>query len=277
MSAHSHRLISAADHKAAEIQALRDSIRGAQHEVRPLQAAVTALSAKAATVAGFLAQAEASLASAADHLETGRQIVNRCRALSQSTGILRTQVALAQHSTDASALQTAQLLSKLIRTLEVIDRLGSLVNKATATGQPTPEALISAVAKAAAGGHVAVDLALRALASSQAAAAAGVAAQHCIATGTADDQARAGRPTGDACLRTSGADGADLAAGAACLLALLRCSHDQQQRGHRQALAARRAVAAQLDDAQSRLDAASTRLNALTAGLAAAQAAAAAT
>jgi hypothetical protein len=270
MSTHSHRLFSVADHKAAEIQALRDGISGAQYEIRQLQAAVTALSARAATVAGFLAQAEADLASAAEHIETGRQVLDRCRALSQSKAILVTQAALAQESTDASALQTAQLISKLIRTLEVIDRLGSLVSKGTAKGQPIPEALISSIAKAAEGGHVAIDLALKSLASSQAAAAAGVAAQHCIAAGSAGDLARAGRPTGDA-------DGADLAAGAARLLAQLRCNHDQQQRGHRQALAAHRAIAAQLDAAQSRLDGATNRLTSLKAGLAAAQAAAAAT
>jgi hypothetical protein len=277
MSAHSHRLLSVADHKAAEIQALRDGISGAQHEIRQLQAAVTALSAKAATVASFLAQAEANLASAAEHIETGRQVADRCRALIQSTAIMRSQAALAQHSADASALKTAQLISKLIRTLEVTDRLGSFVSKAAATGHPIPEALISSVAKAAAGGHVAVDLALKSLASSQAAAAAGVAAQHCIATGSANDRAGTGRQTGDASRGTGDVDGADLAAGAAFLLALLGCSHDQEQRGHRQALAARRAVTAQLDDAQSRLDAATARLNALKAGLAAAQAAAAAT
>jgi hypothetical protein len=158
-----------ADLKQADIQHLTKQVELAQNRVTQGQAIVDALQAKSNQFAGFLGQATDNKASAQANYKLARDMADSLDSLSANFARTEKKTEVACKDAEDVAKNIAQLISKLIFSVEVIGKVGQLINKQKAINPQLPDTLIGFMARAATNANSAVALTLTALQSCYAA------------------------------------------------------------------------------------------------------------
>ena len=158
-----------ADLKQADIQQLTKQVELAQNRVTQGQAIVDALQAKSNQFAGFLGQATDNKASAEANYKLARDMADSLDSLSANFARTGKKTEVASKDAEDVAKNSARLISKLIFSVEVIGKVGQLINKQKAINPQLPDTLIGFMARAATNANSAVALTLTALQSCYAA------------------------------------------------------------------------------------------------------------
>jgi hypothetical protein len=266
------------DKKNADLFLLNAQVQQAQYLVAQQQAIVTALTAKSAQFAGYLAQADSDQAAVLATLNLAKDAMTSVAALATSFSTAAGQAgSAAQGATDVAA-GMATLIGKLIFSVEIIGKVGQQVNKQKTINPLVPDSLVTYLANAATAANNAIALTLAALQSCYVAEATQLAASGTIALGSKqarDAKKRMGQgwdERSQAPLQTAptislGGDGDGV-------LALLGYAYQAAVKQYSQALWDNNSVTRQLQHAQGKLADATVKLNSSKAGLAAATAAA---
>lgn len=267
-----------ADQKKAELDLLTSQVNQAQYSVAQQQVIVNSLVAKSNQFNAFLTQAGANQATALSNFDLVKDAMSGVKALVAGAK-------LAHHQTDAAtdgackvSVGMADLIGKLVFSVEIIDKLAQLINKQKSINPLVPDSLIAFLAKATTDANNAVALTLTALQSCYAAEATLLESKSAMKLG--DDQAHKLKAkmeqgwnapkestTAVACNFGFGADSDGI-------VSLLYRAYQSASENYQNALQDNNSVTKQLAYAQEQLAAATTMLNSYQAGLAAATAAA---
>jgi hypothetical protein len=267
-----------ADQKKAELDLLTAQVNQAKYEVAQQQVIVNSLVVKSNQFNLFLAQADADQATALSNFNLVKDVMSSVKALVVGAK-------LAHHQTDAAtegickvSAKMAELINKLIFSVEIIDKLVQLINKQKSINPLVPDSLITFLSKATADANNAVALTLTALQSCYAAEATLLESKSAMKLG--DDQANELKDkmeqgwnspkecttaTACNCGFTDSNDG---------IVSLLYRAYQTASTNYKDALQDNNSVTRQLSYAQEQLAAVTTMLNSYQSGLAAATAAA---
>ena len=267
-----------ADQKKAELDLLTAQVNQAQYAVAQQQVIVNSLSAKSNQFNSFLAQAEADQATALSNFNLVKDAMSSVRALEAGAKLAHRQTDAATDGASMVSAKMAELINKLIFSVEIIDKLAQLINKQKSINPLVPDNLITFLAKATTDANNAVALTLTALQSCYAAEATLLESQSAMKLG--DDQTNELKvkmeqgwnspkecttATACSCGFTDSNDG---------IVSLLYRAYQTASANYQSALQDNNSVTKQLTYAQEQLAAATTMLNSYQSGLAAATAAA---
>lgn len=267
-----------ADQKKAELDLLSAQVNQAQYAVAQQQVIVNSLVAKSNQFNAFLTQADADQATALSNFNLVKEVMSSVKALVAGAK-------LAHHQTDAAAegilkvsARMAELINKLIFSVEIIDKLAQLINKQKSINPLVPDSLITFLSKATSDANNAVALTLTALQSCYAAEATLLESKSVMKLGDGQanelkDKMEQGWNSQKECKHvaecncgfTDSSDG---------IVALLSHAYRTASANYQDALQDNNSVTKQLTYAQEQLAAATTMLNSYQSGLAAATAAA---
>lgn len=266
----------------AQLDLLATQLANAQYEVNQQQANVTALTNKSAQFTAFLAQADTNKQTALANLNMAKDIDANINSLSASTQLANSQSNKACAATTLISHEMANLINKLIFSVEIIDKFGQLVNKQKTSNPLIPDSLISLIAKTSTDSNNAIALTLTALQSCYAAQATSLSAQQVVTLQNKqvtelktqfeyppDSAAQAVTQT----MAQAAAQGSTPAFDTG-LFKLSQDAYQTFEHQYQQALLDNSMVSTQLAYAQQMLAIATTSLNSYQAGLAAATAAA---
>lgn len=262
--------------KKADLDALTRQITIATAEVVDRQNIVTALTAKSAQFAGYLAAADANRTVALSNFNLVRDASRSSVQLKQSALLACKQSARAVDKINIVSAQMSDLIYKLIFSGEIIDKLNQLVNKQKSINPTIPDDLIKFLSQATADANVAMSATLTAMTSCYAAEATGMQSKEALVLAVAQIEALylnmmpAENPAG----ASQPSAAATAQAGERDLVALFARCYQQSLTDYQQALSANSAVTQQLAQAQIALASANSILNSVKSGLAAATAAA---
>lgn len=267
-----------ADQKKAELDLLTSQVNQAQYAVAQQQVIVNSLVAKSNQFNAFLTQAGANQATALSNFNLVKDAMSGVKALVAGAK-------LAHHQTDAAtdgackvSVGMADLIGKLIFSVEIIDKLAQLINKQKSINPLVPDSLIAFLSKATTDANNAVALTLTALQSCYAAEATLLESKNAMKLG--DDQAhelKAKMEQGwNAPKESTTAVSCNFGFGddSDGIVSLLHRAYKMASENYHDALQDNNSVTKQLTYAQEQLAAATTMLNSYQAGLAAATAAA---
>jgi hypothetical protein len=274
--------LSVADKKNSEIQSLTGSVTQAQYDVAEQQAIVNSLQAKSAQFNQYLTQADADQETSLANLNLGKDAFSSATSLAASMTTASNKADRASTGASDVSAQMAELVNKLILSIEYINRAAQLVNKQKANNPLVPDKLIDSMAKAATNANNAIALTLTALQSCYVAEATLLESNNVLALG-AQQSATLRDRMGElwngqsgkvlavaASTSTSSPSNVDLPG----IVALLQQAYDNAKANYDEALVNNNIVTKQLSHAQSQLADAQVSLNSYQSGLAAATAAA---
>ncbi len=267
-----------ADQKKAEIDLLGELVNRAQYQVNQQQTIVNSLKAKADQFNGFLNQANQNKNTALANLDQVTDAFNQVGNLHQATIKAQAQTDKATTAVCVGSKGVAELINKLIFSVEIINKVAQLITRQKAINPLIPTELISFMTKAGTDANNAIALTLTALQSAYAAEASLLGAQGLneLAFGQVRDLSERMTKGWDVHCNTlisptpilgraSNSDG---------IVALLNRAYQIAVDTYNQALWNSNSVNKQLSFAEAQLARASTRLNSYQSGLAAATAAA---
>jgi chromosome segregation ATPase len=267
-----------ADRKNSEIQSLTGQVTQAQYDVAEKQAIVNSLQAKSQQFSQYLAQADDDQDTTLSNLNTGKDVLSSANALAGSMLAANNKVSQASSGSSDVAAQMAELVNKLILSIEYINRASQLVNKQKANNPLVPDKLIDSMSKAATSANNAIALTLTALQSCYVAEATLLESNNVLALGY-EKSAELFKQMGYLWNSQSGvvlmaatapSSGTNLPG----ILAMLQQAYDNAKANYNEALTSNNIVTKQLAHAQEELADAQVRLNSYQSGLAAATAAA---
>lgn len=269
--------LSVADKKNSEIQSLTGSVTQAQYDVAEQQAIVSSLQAKSQQFNLYLTQADDDQESALANLNLGKDALSSASSLVASMTTATSKVNEASSGASDVAAQMAELVNKLILSIEYINKTAQLVNKQKANNPLVPDKLIDNMSKAAANANNAIALSLAALQSCYVAEATLLESSEVLALGSQQSTQLRDRmsflwdsQSGKVLMAADAAPGVN----GPGIVALLQQAYDDAKVNYNQALTSNNIVTGQLSHAQAELADAQVRLNSYQAGLAAATAAA---
>lgn len=270
--------LSVADKKNSEIQSLTGSVTQAQYDVAEQQAIVSSLQAKSQQFNLYLTQADDDQESALANLNLGKDALSSASSLAGSMTAATSKVNEASSGASDVAAQMAELVNKLILSVEYINKTAQLVNKQKANNPLVPDKLIDNMSKAAANANNAIALSLAALQSCYVAEATLLESSEVLALGAQ----QSGQLRDRMAFLWDSQSGKVLAAATPApsgvatpgIVAMLQQAYDDAKGNYNQALSNNNIVTSQLSHAQAELADAQVRLNSYQAGLAAATAAA---
>lgn len=270
--------LSVADKKNSEIQSLTGSVTQAQYDVAEQQAIVSSLQAKSQQFNMYLTQADDNQESALANLNLGKDALSSASSLVASMTTATSKVNEASSGASDVAAQMAELVNKLILSIEYINKTAQLVNKQKANNPLVPDKLIDNMSKAAANANNAIALSLAALQSCYVAEATLLESSEVLALGSQQSGQLRDR-MGYLWDAQSGkvlmaADAAQPGVNGPGIVAMLQQAYDDAKANYNQALTSNNIVTSQLSHAQAELADTQVRLNSYQAGLAAATAAA---
>jgi hypothetical protein len=266
----------------AKLDWLAIQLAEAQYQVDQCQAIVDALTAKSQTYNDLLTTADANRATALTNLNLAIDVDSSVGSLCSSTGLALTQTTTANSKIQQVSKEMATLISKLILSVELIERFGQLVNKQKASNPLIPDSLIRFMAKAATDANNAVALTLTALQSCYVAEATLLRSKDVIALenhqvtvlkDTIEKITLYAAPPGLSGLVRDGQFMVGLTPDGTGVLELLHQAFDYASEKYNRARKNVALVNKQLAQAQSDLATVTTSVNSYTAGLAAATAA----
>lgn len=273
-----HLVYGIADQKKAELDLLTAQVNQAQYEVVQQQVIVNSLAAKSNQFSSFLTQADANQATALSNFNLVKDAMSSVKSLVASTKLANQQTGAATEGICKVSGKMAELINKLIFSVEIIDKLAQLINKQKTINPLVPDSLITFLSKATADANNAVALTLTALQSCYAAEATLLESKSAMKLG--DDQANdlkakmeQGWNPQKECITTTDClfgftDNSD------GVVSLLYRAYQSASDKYQAALWDNNSVTKQLTYAQEQLAEATTLLNSYQAGLAAATAAA---
>jgi hypothetical protein len=274
--------LSVADKKNSEIQSLTGSVTQAQYDVTEQQAIVNSLQSKSAQFNQYLTQADADQETSLANLNLGKDALSTATSLAASMTTASNKADRASTGASDVSAQMAELVNKLILSIEYINRAAQLVNKQKANNPLVPDKLIDNMAKAATNANNAIALTLTALQSCYVAEATLLESNNVLALGAQQSATLRDRMgnlwdgqsgkvlAGAAAPSPSPSPDVDLPG----IVALLQQAYDNAKDNYDEALVNNNIVTKQLSHAQSQLADAQVSLNSYQSGLAAATAAA---
>lgn len=264
--------------KNADIKHLTEQVALAQNRVAEQQAIVDSLQAKSSFFTTQLALATTNKASTLVNYNLARDAVISVNGLASNLGMARKQIGQAVEGAADVSERMANLIGKLIFSVEIVTKVTQLINKQKALNPLLPDSLVAFMSKATSDANNAVALTLTALQSCYAAESTLLESGAVI--DVTDRQAHALKERMESGIdplsATSGTrrSAADLTASDAGILLLLKQAYDNAVTAYNDALADSDNVAAQLSYAQTQSALASMKLGSVQAGLKAATAAA---
>lgn len=267
-----------ADQKKAELDLLTAQVNQAQYAVAQQQVIVNSLVAKSNQFNSFLAQADADQATALANFNLVKDAMSSVNALVAGAKFALRQTDAASDGVCKVSAGVAELINKLIFSVEIIDKLAQLINKQKSINPLVPDSLIAFLSKATTDANNAVALTLTALQSCYAAETTLLESLSAMKLG--DDQATKLKAKMEQgwnspkectsaaacnCGFTDGSDG---------IVSLLYRAYQTASLNYKAALQDSNSVTKQLTYAQAQLADATTMLNSYQSGLAAATAAA---
>lgn len=267
-----------ADQKKAEIDLLGELVNRAQYQVNQQQTIVNSLKAKADQFNGFLNQANQNKNTALANLDQVTDAFNQVGNLHQATIKAQAQTDKATTAVCVGSKGVAELINKLIFSVEIINKVAQLITRQKAINPLIPTELISFMTKAGTDANNAIALTLTALQSAYAAEASLLGAQGLneLAFGQVRDLSERMTKGWDVHCNTLTSPTPILgrASNSDGIVALLNRAYQIAVDTYNQALWNSNSVNKQLSFAEAQLARASTRLNSYQSGLAAATAAA---
>lgn len=270
--------LSVADKKNSEIQSLTGSVTQAQYDVAEQQAIVNSLQSKSAQFSQYLTQADDDQETSLANLNLGKDALSSATSLSASMSTASGKANQASTGASDVSAQMAELVNKLILSIEYINRAAQLVNKQKANNPLVPDKLIDNMAKAATNANNAIALTLTALQSCYVAEATLLESSNVLALGAQQSATLRDRMAN----LWDGQSGKVLAGAASAtpdmnlpgIVALLQQAYDNAKDNYGQTLVNNNIVTKQLSHAQAQLADAQVSLSSYQSGLAAATAAA---
>lgn len=151
------------EYKKAELDALTIHVMDAQESVAQYQAIVTSLTTKSADFQGFLATATNNKTQAYTNKLLVDQLVQSAADLQSNSDIAFNEMVLANVATKKLTAHVNAVMSKLIYSAEVINKLANLVIRKKAMNPLISDELVSMITTAGADANNAVALSLVAL------------------------------------------------------------------------------------------------------------------
>lgn len=259
----------------ANINLLSTQVQQANFLVAENQAIVTALSAKLDQFNGYLGEASDNRSRALNIYNMAKDVASNCQSLSTNVILADKQMTRASDGMETVAASLADLVGKLIFSVEIIEKFNQIINKQKVINPLIPDTLIALMTKASSDANKAIAFTLVALQSSYAASSTSLEAKSI----TALEKQQAGA----LCISVlnNPARSAATTAGASAqavdqpgILVLTGVAYRNADLSYRTALQNVTMVTTQLASAQAALDSANTQLSSSAAGLAAATAAA---
>ncbi|MEN0578759.1 hypothetical protein AAIG39_07015 [Phytobacter palmae] len=160
-----------AEQKNAEIDALTSQANKAQFRVNQLTTVVTSLTAKQASFAAQLADADSKKDAALANLNQAKTLVANVETLQRYSLLVSQQTDKSLKNVRETSKHMAELIEQLIFSADVVEKLSGFVNRQKAANNVIPDALVSVLNQATSDANNAVALTLTALQSSYASAA----------------------------------------------------------------------------------------------------------
>lgn len=157
--------------KKAEIDSLTLQVLNAQHNVEMYQSIVNALSEKANNFESLLAAADTTRTQAFNNKNMVTQLVQGAKDLMDSSNTACVEIENTQNQMQEVTAQVKTMLDRLIYSLELINKLGSVIIRKKALNPLISDDLVSMVGVAGTDGNNVIALALTALKSTFAAQA----------------------------------------------------------------------------------------------------------
>lgn len=151
------------ERKKEEIDFLTNEVLDAQHDVEQLQAVVDSLTQKSQNFQAFLATADANRSTALNNKVLVDSVVQNALTLRNNSEIAFNEMVLADSKTQQLAVQTNNVINKLIYSAEVINKLANLIVRKKAVNPLISDELVSMIGTAGQDANNAVALMLVAL------------------------------------------------------------------------------------------------------------------
>ncbi len=151
------------ERKNAEIEALKNQVADTQYKVDQYQAIANALKKKAEHFQEYLTAAESNKATALTDKNAVEQAVGNIRALKERVGTVLNQAGAAKVKTDRVAMELKTVVDQLMMSIEMIDKLSGLVNRAKRINPLISDNVIAMLAKAGTDANTAFGLTVTAL------------------------------------------------------------------------------------------------------------------
>jgi hypothetical protein len=259
------------EYKKAELDALTLQVTNAQYAVNNFQSIVNSLTDKVNNFQGFLNTAEATRTAAYNNKILLNQLVKSAAGLKDNSATAKKKMSVADSDTQNLSSNIRQVITKLIYTAEVLNKLSNMVVKKKAVNPLISDELISMIAASGSDANNAVALTLVALQSTFAAEASNM--ESAAAIKLASDQSLALYNTLTGTVEPLG-KGAAASSNTGSLKSLLYTAYDNAVTNYKRLQKALGVVTDQLNDATADLARAQVKLQSLQLGLAAANAAA---
>lgn len=251
------------ERKKAELDSLTLKVNEAQHNADQYQAIVDSLQEKSTTFLGFLTTADANKSQSYNNKVLIDQMVQSSAGLQNNSDIAFQEVVLANASSKTVAEQIRSVISKLIYTAEMINKLSDLVIRKKGVNPLISNELVSMIGTAGKDANNAVALTLVALQSTFAAQAIVMESETAVALQYTQSMAFKKMLSGGV---NGGTDDS--------IQGLFRLAYANAKNRYQQAEKASATTLKQLSEATASLNKAQIRLKSLQSGLAAANAAA---
>lgn len=149
--------------KKAALDALNTEVLDAQADVLAAQAIVDALTEKAHTYAGILATADDNRSTAQANWTTIQALAQQAGALQDRSSETASAMDRCQQKADALAIALAQVMDRLIYSVEIVNKLAILLVRSKALNPLIPDELLALVTTAGKDANNAIALTLTAL------------------------------------------------------------------------------------------------------------------
>lgn len=259
------------NHKKAELDALTKEILDAQYDVNEVQAIVNSLSIKSSQFTQFLSEALAAQNTTLSNLHLCQQAVDSIKGVVKGSKLAAKTSEKACSTANAVSQDMAQMLNKLMFSIDIIDKVAQQAAKQKNSNPLVPDQLITYLNKATSDANKAFASALTALNSCYAADATLQEAQGITSLEHQQaHQLKERMESPEPSIPNSPTAPSELPG----ILTLLNARYQKTQEKYQTALANNNAVTHELSHAQKLLATATSRLASLKSGLAAASAAA---
>ncbi|MEP0264339.1 hypothetical protein [Dokdonia sp.] len=149
--------------KKKELDAMTSKVLEAQNKVEEIQAVVTSLTSKASTIKAELATRDGNKTKALSNKDLLDTVVDQVTELNNNSKIVGLEIKESNLKIKHVALDTKELIDKLIYSAEVINKLSNLVVREKAINPLVSDELVTMVATAGTNANSAVALTLVAL------------------------------------------------------------------------------------------------------------------
>lgn len=266
-------IFSNAEKKSSDLALINNQVKSAQYNVAQQQAIVNSLLAKSSQFVAFLAQATDNQASALSNYNLAKNATANVASLADNFTQAQTQTTTACDGVCEVSKNMADLIVKLIFSVEIIDKVTQLINKQKAMNPLVPDSLIAFMAKAGTDADNAMALTLTALQSCYAAQSTLQESKGIVDLGYHQAQRLQHQMNDGWDVRMDSPDSKIVLTGTS-IMSLLQRAYQVSIKNYNQALWDNNSVTQQLTYAQTQLAAATMNLNSYQSGQAAATAAA---